>query len=187
VHIPPPGGAPTLLQRVYYGSDIYSNQVVSRVEDVLDPERLDEARRISATHLPWSEMNPGWTFNQELVPNRWSRVVVTNDYRDQRSNPFLHTYHPDHDNLDPFFERQLPQGSESYTVARTIRLKAAGPGTNFLSRVSGGQRMTGDYWELLDVYGLARAGGNQDTRTFPVRGVFRLDRISVIEALTDPL
>ena len=30
-------------------------------------------------------------------------TTVTLSYNDQASNPFLHTYHPDHDNLDATF------------------------------------------------------------------------------------
>jgi hypothetical protein len=36
-------------------------------------------------------------------------------FNDHASNPFLRTYHPDHDNLDATFKQELPQGSESYT------------------------------------------------------------------------
>ena len=39
----------------------------------------------------------------ERVVEKSVTVTVPIDYRDQSSNPFLHTYHPDHDNLDPTF------------------------------------------------------------------------------------
>jgi hypothetical protein len=47
------------------------------------------------------------------------------------SNPFLHTYHPDHDNKDARFENPALAGTESHTVNRAITLAlnaAAGPG-----------------------------------------------------------
>lgn len=38
---------------------------------------------------------------------------------DDETNPFVHTYHPDHDNLDTNFKTDLKNGGESYTVTRT--------------------------------------------------------------------
>ena len=38
---------------------------------------------------------------------------------DDETNPFVHTYHPDHDNLDTSFNTALNNGDESYTVTRT--------------------------------------------------------------------
>jgi hypothetical protein len=101
------------------------------------------------------------------------------------ANPFLHRYHPDHDNVDARFQNVLTQGSESYTISRSIFLDVDALGTNFLSRVSGGQTLTGTYRETISVQGLARAGGTHDSRRFEVEGVFQLNRISSIAELTD--
>jgi hypothetical protein len=38
---------------------------------------------------------------------------------DDETNPFVHTYHPDHDNLDTSFKTKLKNGEESYTITRT--------------------------------------------------------------------
>jgi len=38
------------------------------------------------------------------------------------SNPFVHLYHPDHDNLDERFEKVLPEGKESFTITREVGL-----------------------------------------------------------------
>ena len=38
------------------------------------------------------------------------------------TNPFVHTYHPDHDNLDARFEQVLPAGVESPNITRVITL-----------------------------------------------------------------
>ena len=43
------------------------------------------------------------------------------DY-DDPLNPFKHTWHPDHDNLDARFEQKLAEGIESFTVTRSIAL-----------------------------------------------------------------
>ena len=46
---------------------------------------------------------------------QWSIPV----YFDDPTNPFVHTYHPDHDNLGTDFKTKLKSGDESYTVNRT--------------------------------------------------------------------
>jgi len=181
---PETGGSARLFQRLFVGPDGHSNVVVASQQAALHPNLLKQARRVSATHLPYSADNSGWAFDGRLSFNTNITVVVTEDYRDQGSNPFLHTYHPDHDNLDAQFKRALPQGSESYTIQRTITLRAQAPGDDFASLTSSGQTITGEYLETLTVLGLARAGNTHDTREFQVRGSFALNRISEISTLT---
>jgi len=49
--------------------------------------------------------------------------ILTNDYRTDPLNPFVHKYHPNHDNLDRTRQRVLDEGEESFTIVRTIRLE----------------------------------------------------------------
>lgn len=168
-----------LLQRVYYGLDRYTNIIVATSESFLDPTHLDSARRISATHLPWSAANGPWAFTGQLIQGGTLRTTATLPYDDQTSNPFLHTYHPDHDNLDPTFKTELAQGYESYGVARQITLNVSPPGNDFSSLTSSGQTISGNYLETIALSGLAGS-----SRTFNVSGFFSLNRISPISTLT---
>jgi hypothetical protein len=43
------------------------------------------------------------------------------------TNPFVHAYHPDHDNLDARFENLLDAGRESPAVQRNITLTFSTP------------------------------------------------------------
>jgi len=183
VHNPATGPA-TLWQRIFFGFNAATNPVVANQESALAANLLAQARRLSASHLPWSEGNPGWVFSGPLDQGAVLTASVTNDFRGQASNPFLHTYHPDHDNLDATFDNQLPQGSESYTVVRQITLKVDPPANDFSSRVNAGLTLVGGYVETIRVLGLARAGNTSDTRRFDVRGAFSLNRISEIPTLT---
>ena len=45
-------------------------------------------------------------------------VNIVTKYNDRISNPFIHAYHPDHDNLDAKFENELVQGYESWGINR---------------------------------------------------------------------
>lgn len=183
VHTPTNGPA-RLFQQVFYGFDESSNAVVTTREASLSPNRRADARRLSAAHLPWTADNAGWPFDGPLTRGATLRTSVTNAYDNQASNPFLHTFHPDHDNLDPRFGQALAQGAESYTVIRDVVLSVSAPDNDFTSRVSVASTLTGTYTETLRFLGLARAGNTFDTRSFTVRGTFQLNRLTDVPRLT---
>lgn len=185
VHNPATGPA-TLFQQVFVGPNAATNPIVSNRESMLGAGLLADARRISASHLPWSAQNPGWNFSGSLAQGSTISVVVSNRFNNQSSNPFLHTYHPDHDNLDPRFVQEVPQGSESYTIVRNITLNVTPPTDDFASRTSAGSSLVGQYAETIRLIGLARAGNTFDTREFEVRGIFGLNRITDIATVTRP-
>ena len=108
---------------------------------------------------------------------------MTTDYDDQAANPFLHTYHPDHDNLSADGSAKLAQGAESYTIRREIVLSMLQPAGDFDSYVSTSKTLSGDYSETITLLGMAHTAGT-DTREFHVRGIFNLNRITDISTLT---
>jgi hypothetical protein len=167
-----------LLQRVFYGSDIYSNTIIALNESSLDPAQLASARRISAIHLPWSATNAPFPMAGQLAPGGTLTATAAFSYDDQSSNPFLHTYHPDHDNLDATFENELPVGSESYGIQRQFTLTISPPNNDFASLTQAGQSFTGVYQETITMTGLSGA-----TRTFNTAGAFGLTRLSPISVL----
>ncbi len=187
VHNPEAGAGPAvLLKRVFVGVDAWTNPVVALAESSLHPNLLKQARRISAAHLPWTETNQCWAFDGALGQATNLTTTVTLDYADRASNPFLHAYHPDHDNLDTAFRNQMPQGAESYTVQRQITLTVTPPASDAAAFSGSGQTLSGAYAETITVLGLARAGGAYDQRVFEARGSFSLNRISTVPTLTQP-
>jgi hypothetical protein len=208
VHNPEAGGQARLMQSVFVGIDAQTNKVVANTEALLSPLFRSQARRITASHLPWSAANPGWAFDGALNSASFElTATVPLDYNDHASNPFLHTYHPDHDNLDARYQSQLPQGSESYTVRREIMLRLRPPEpfvgdperagdleddeadeaetrAALAARFASGQVLHGEYLETITFEGLARAGGRFDTRTYEVRGTFSLHRITDVPQLS---
>lgn len=164
-----------LLQRVYFGFDDNVDPLLTIREDLLSSEHLSAARRLSATHLPWTEGNDTWAFDQDLESGGAMTAVVSVEYDDQRTNPFLHTYHPDHDNKDALFENAQPRGEESYTIKRDITLTLDAGGGDFDSVTrAGSQEVSGIYDEAIEVLGK----GTEST-TFQVRGEFSLNRITL--------
>jgi len=167
-----------LLQRVFYGPDVNTNMILALNESSLDPAQLGNARRISAVHLPWSQVNAPFPMTGQLTPGGVLTATANFQYDDQSSNPFLHTYHPDHDNLNAAFNAELPEGSESYGIQRFITLTVASPTNDFASLTQSGQTFSGTYQETMILTGIGGA-----TRTFNNAGTFGLTRLSSIAVL----
>jgi len=179
-----------LLQRVFYGTGntnnpfatrFYVNPVVSWSEEALKRDEIINAFRISAAHLPFSQTNKFWQCSGELNQGTNLNVTVAVDYHDQASNPFLHTYHPDHDNRNAVFDAIQPQGYESYRIERQMILRVTPPAADFASRTSANNSLVGDYEEVITLIGKPT-----HTRKFTVTGSFVLNRISDIPFLTPP-
>jgi hypothetical protein len=175
------GGNCSLLQRVYWGLDPSTNIIVSTSQAPLDPNQLSSARRITATHLPWSATNAPWAFTGGPLAQGavLTSMPIIENYDDQAANPFLHTYHPDHNNLDlQYPPHELPMGSESYQISRVISLSLM-PNTNdFISLTSASTRLSGLYNESITLKGLGGFPKNYQTI-----GAFSLKQISTISHL----
>jgi hypothetical protein len=173
------GGTARLLQKVYHGVGLGSNAVLTTREHLLLPSQLGAARRISSVHFPTSPGNNTWAFSGSMQPGGSLTAVVPLAYDDQASNPFLHTYHPDHDNLDAQFTTTLARGIESYGVTRQMTLTFTAPEDDFNSLTQSSQDLVGNYAEVITL----EARGSQ-TRQYNVLGTFSLKRVSDIAALT---
>jgi len=177
-----------LLQRVYFGSglvtnefstDWYVNPVVAKTETSLDRKGILNAYRISAAHLPFSADNKSWNFTGELKVGTNLTATVTLPYDDQASNPFLHTYHPDHDNLNATYDGSLPQGQESYGISRQITLTLMPPGNDFASLTRSTKTLEGVYAETITL-----SARGSEFRRLEVQGVFSLSRVTDIPTLS---
>jgi hypothetical protein len=173
------GSTPRLLQKVFHGVGITSNAVLTTRENLLLPSQLASARRISSMHLPTSTGNIPWNFSGAMQAGASMTANVPLSYDDQGPNPFLHTYHPDHDNLDALFGTQLARGLESYGVSRQLTLTFTAPGNDFNSLTRSSEDLAGNYAETITI----QARGSQ-TRQYNVLGSFSLKRLSDIPTLT---
>ena len=166
-----------LLQRIYIGNDKNNNSQLLSTGVELLPDDTPEVRRISSVHLPWSENNAPLPLSGSFSKGGTLTTTVIVDYDDQASNPFLHTYHPDHDNLDSRFENKLPQGQESYEIKRDIILYLNGslPGFSGLSQTS--SRITGEYEEIITLSGKEELSGTEK-RQYGMKGRVAFSRIT---------
>ena len=172
-----------LMQRAYVGIVDGDVAGVATTESLLKAGTLASARRVSSTHLPVSATNAPWSCAGKLAAGQTLSVTVEVGYDDQGSNPFLHTYHPDHDNLSADFKSVEPVGSESYRIKRQITLTFSNPTATFSGLTSGGRQLVGNYEETMTLYGLV--GDSQpNEKRFAMKGEFVINRISDIATLT---
>jgi hypothetical protein len=167
-----------LLQRAFHGLDSNSNLVVATQERFLNAALLNSARRISSVHLPWSAANNGWLFDVPLGAASSMTVTVPLSYADQSSNPFLHTYHPDHSGMDATGRNPLARGQHAYDITRVMTLTIAAPDDDFASLTGNSGVVRGNYTENVTLRGI-----DDNARQFQSSGQFSLNRISSVATL----
>lgn len=96
---------------------------------------------------------------------------------DDPLNPFVHRYHPDHDNLDERFEQTLPEGQESLSVVRAIELAFSSTDPEGLALAGWRDNQLGGIYRET-ITGLHRT-------TLQLEGVFRLHHVSEVAELND--
>lgn len=119
-------GDTRLIQQAYLGSDGTTTTLATA--ESLFPATLKPSSRLSSAHFPSDFVKLG---TGSLTSSGTASFEVLLDY-DSDSNPFVHRYHPDHDNLDSRFESKLAAGRESFTVRRAVTLtfQSTLPGIN---------------------------------------------------------
>ena len=122
--------------------------------------------------MPRLDTNQPWDVTGNLDAEKPMSVAVGLAYDDQSTNPFLHTYHPDHDNKDAEFKQVLTRGVESYEIVRHLSFKPSSPGEDFDSVTQGGSQVSGTYEEIME---LRSQGG--ESKTFECHGVFVINRM----------
>jgi hypothetical protein len=153
----------------------------------LKADAKSAARRIVATHLPLDRVLDGVAKAGEpagsgsfALGSTLTRTIVTPF--DDPTNPFVHQYHPDHDNKSG--STALVAGQESYTVTRAVSFTftATPPGggsvTGWGSSVIGGT-----YGEVVsglhrDSAGIGTGDGLRLTGTFELRRASELGTLN---------
>ena len=129
------------------------------------------ARRLVAAHLPLDRVLTEGS-GSLVLGGRLSRTI-TIPFNDPTS-PFVHQYHPDHDNKSG--TTPLESGQESYNLQRAVTFDFAATAPEGVSSTGyGASVMAGNYTEVI-------TGLRKDSIT--VSGTFSLRRVSEIGVLT---
>ena len=184
-------GTMKMYQSVFHGlqkgaeTQKSTELILSSDEDSLHPGELKFARRITALHLPlfnpdfdFGNKNGMWVCEGEIKAGQTAKVSVTVAHDNHASNPFLHTYHPDHDNINddlPKFKEHIV-GKESFTIRREIQLEFENSPTDFEGITRTQRRISGNYYETMSII-----GADSETIEYNTKGSFLLNRISTID------
>ncbi|MDB6137435.1 MAG: hypothetical protein JWO94_507 [Verrucomicrobiaceae bacterium] len=167
-------GTVRLLSQVYMGTLAAAPNAVGicTKESGLKSDSLASARRIVSAHLPLDRVLTAGSGSFAL-PGTLARTITIPF--DDPVNPFVHEYHPDHDNKSAA-GAALPSGQESYTINRAVSFTfsaTAPPGvtaTGYGSKV-----IAGTYAETI-------TGLHKDS--IVISGTFQLNRVSETGSIT---
>ena len=128
-------------------------------------------RRISSPVFAFSSpMALTGTFSNKLDG------TISMDY-DDPLNPFVHRYHPDHNNMDERYKDMLSEGKESFTFFRAITLEFTATDPEQLDLPNWGYDIIGG------IYKEKISGVHQND--IYVQGTFRLTKVSDVAKLND--
>ncbi len=167
-------GTARLLSHAYLGplAPAPHNLGISTREAGLDPAQKAKSARFVAAHLPLDTVVSTGTGSVALGASLARTVSVAFD---ERTNPFVHQYHPDHDNKDARFQ-PVAAGVESYTVTRACTFQfSATPPPGVSSLGWGASVLGGTYTETIT--GLHR-------QPITISGTFTLRRVSELGDIT---
>jgi hypothetical protein len=143
---------------------------ITPLESNLSTADKASARRIVAAHLPLDRVLA--TTGSFAVGSSLSCTIAT-PFNDPVS-PFVHQYHPDHDNKSG--STALVSGQESYDISRAVTFTLAATPPEGVSPIGyGGSVIAGTYAEVI-------SGLHKESIT--VTGNFSLQRVSEIGTLT---
>jgi hypothetical protein len=168
------GGVAKLLSKAYLGPlAVAPNDLgIATSQSLLNPSDLASARRISAAHLPAGRVITG---SGSVAIGSSLACTISLPYNDP-TNPFVHSFHPDHDNKDARFA-PVGEGVESYTVNRAATFTfASTPPSGGVVAGWGSNVIGGTYRETIT--GLHSSSIQLD-------GTFELRRVSEIGILSE--
>ena len=165
-------GAARVLSQVFLGklAGETPQDGITPLESNLSTADKAGASRIVAAHLPLDRVLA--TTGSFAVGSSLSCTIAT-PFNDPVS-PFVHQYHPDHDNQSG--STALVSGQESYDISRAVTFTLSATPPEGVSPIGyGGSVIAGTYAEVIS--GLHK-------ETLEVSGTFTLRRVSEIGTLT---
>ncbi len=166
-------GTAKLLSKVYLGKLAVApnNDGISTSQSLLQASSLSTAHRLSAGHLPTGRVITG---SGTVALGSSLACAIALPY-DDPTNPFVHQFHPDHDNKNARFE-PAAEGVESYTINRATTF-------NFTTTPPSGGTVAG--WGSTVIGGTySEVISGLHSSSIQLSGTFELRRASEIGTLS---
>jgi hypothetical protein len=142
LHIADDGpGTTRLLSQVFLGllTNTPTEVGLCTHESSLKQDAKDTAQRLVAAHMPLDQVIGG--SGTVTIPGALTRTIQI-PFNDA-TNPFVHAFHPDHDNKDARFQ-PIGAGVESYDITRTcVFTFTAAPPAGSAAAIGWGSRVIG--------------------------------------------
>lgn len=171
-------GEARLLSQVFLGrlATATAPPGICTVEGALEADAKASAMRLVAAHLPTDTVADSSNGTGSVALGQiLERTVIIGEAH--ATNPFIHTYHPDHDNLNSRFTGSADAGAESPTINRTIRLAFSATPPVGTSALGWGSAVLGGTY-IEEVGGLHKDKLNA-TGTFELRRVSEIAEIKL--------
>ncbi len=185
LHVADDGNA-RLLSEVYLGplASDPTGVGLATVEGALAAASKANARRITAAHLPPDTVADDTMGTGAVAIGQTLTRTITIGFN-APTNPYVHTYHPDHDNRNARFDAMLPAGEESPTITRALSFAfTATPPAGTSSQGWGSAVIGGNYTEVISGLRRAKLSDGSTTSDVTVSGTFVLTRVSEVGSLS---
>jgi len=136
-------GSVRLIQQAYIGSHAGGTAVAAAEAAFVSPSK--PTSRLSSAHFPVGTNLSG---TGALGLSGALSFTVPLSYNSS-NNPFVHRYHPDHDNMDERFTAILPAQRESPNVNRTVTLTFSSTNPTGFDPTWGSTTLGGTYTETV--------------------------------------
>jgi hypothetical protein len=162
-------GAARLLSQVFLGPLTSGLTGITTRESLLHPDRKAEAMRLVSSQMPLDRVLSG---SGSLAVGSTLAYQVVLPF-DDPTNPFVHQYHPDHDNRDANL-LPLTAGVESYNITRECSFEFTETPPDGSSVTGWGTSVYGgNYSEIIK-------GLNKSSQNLTTSGTFLFRRLSEI-------
>lgn len=177
-------GTARLLSHVFLGKLAVAPNAIglATLESALKPEDKGKAQRFTAAHLPPDTVlgsgSGSVALGQTLVR------TLSLPYN-APTNPYVHTYHPDHDNRNARFDGPVAAGVESPDISRACSFAfTTTPPAGTSAQGWGSTVIGGNYSETITGIRKARTADGSVTNSLTVTGTFVLRRVSELGSIT---
>jgi len=177
-------GTARLLSHVFMGKLAAAPNPIglATLESALKQDEKGKAQRFTAAHLPPDTVLGSGTGSVALGQTLVRTLALPYN---APTNPYVHTYHPDHDNRNARFDGSVSAGVESPDITRACSFAfTVTPPAGTSSQGWGSSVIGGNYTETIGGIRKAKMANSTTTNSVNVTGTFVLRRVSELGAIT---